>query len=104
MFNKLFRKCEENYYNKSEKCCHQDGRSQCNCFFCLHDQFYNDASDYYDCKNKLNYYVLNYGASYISEIYYYLGTSRLLNNFNNSINILSLGCGFAPDYFLSTNL
>lgn len=99
MFNKLFRQCKENYYNRKETCCHQKEQSQCDCSPCLHSQFFSDGSDYYECKNKLNCYVLNYGASYISEIYCYLQTSDILNKFSNTINILSLGCGFAPDYF-----
>ena len=97
-FDELFGQCKENYCNK-EACCHQERQEVCDCSVCLQKQFRAEGTDYYECKNKLNCYVLNYGACYISEIYYYLSTSGLLNNFNNSINILSLGCGFAPDYF-----
>ncbi|MDY4348879.1 hypothetical protein [Pectobacterium brasiliense] len=45
-------------------------------------------------------YVIKYGPSYISEIYHYLVTSQILTGFQNSIlNVISLGCGFAPDYY-----
>ena len=98
MFNELFRQCKENYCNE-EACCHQERQEACNCSVCLKKQFRGERIDNYECKKKLNCYVLNYGACYISEIYYYLNASNLLDNFNSSINILSLGCGFAPDYF-----
>jgi hypothetical protein len=47
----------------------------------------------------MNYYVLNYGPSYASEIYHYLSNSKILEGFGfkKDLRILSLGCGFAPD-------
>jgi hypothetical protein len=45
------------------------------------------------------FYVLNYGASYISEFYHYLSEAQILNGFNENLNVLSLGCGFCPDYY-----
>ncbi|MGD0168508.1 MAG: hypothetical protein ABSE54_02160 [Smithella sp.] len=55
--------------------------------------------DTYDCEKKMNYYVLNYGPSYASEIYHYLSNSKILEGFcdRKKIRIISLGCGFAPD-------
>ena len=56
--------------------------------------------DKYECPKNLNFYVLKYGPSFISEIYYYLSVSHILEHFQgNCINVLSLGCGFSPDYF-----
>jgi hypothetical protein len=48
----------------------------------------------------MNYYVLKYGPAYVSEIYHYFETSKILETYQNqTINVLSLGCGFAPDFF-----
>jgi len=60
---------------------------------------FHDRPDTYNCEKKVNYYVLNYGPSFASEIYHYFSTSQVLeNNFNNTtLNILSLGCGFSPE-------
>lgn len=46
-------------------------------------------------------YVLRFGASYASEIYYYLDESnfRAAIDVSRPLNVCSLGCGFAPDYF-----
>jgi hypothetical protein len=92
-----------NYCNQQLKalpCCHEDPvkSSNCDCYECLHDGFYATADDY-ECLKKLNYYVLNYGPSYSSEVYHYLSTSQILeNNFlDKKIKVASLGCGFAPD-------
>lgn len=55
--------------------------------------------DSYDCEKKVNYYVLNYGPSFASEIYHYLAFTQVLEEFESKrkLKILSLGCGFAPD-------
>jgi hypothetical protein len=93
--NKLLLKCNKNLI--SMPCCHSD-RRECYCYTCLHEDFYN-MPDKYDCEKKMNYYVLNYGPSYASEIYHYLFNSRILEGFNHQrkLKILSLGCGFGPD-------
>lgn len=49
----------------------------------------------------MNYYALNYGASYISEYYHYLNQSTFAKNIlttKQHVNVKSLGCGFAPDF------
>jgi hypothetical protein len=80
-------------------CCHGDGR-KCYCYDCLQPSFYVGGLDEYECSKKLNFYVLKYGPSYVSEIYHYLFISHILERFQgNNINILSLGCGFSPDYY-----
>jgi len=78
-------------------CCH--GQTPCDCYQCLRGGFYPGMPDNYDCRKKLSYYVLNYGPSYASEIYHYLRSSQILEYFvpQGVVNILSLGCGFAPD-------
>ena len=96
MFSNIITQCENNVL--SMPCCHNDGRN-CNCYSCLYSGF-RDTPDEYDCDKKMNYYVLKYGSSYISEIYHYLEDSQVLESLNkNSLNILSLGCGFCPDYY-----
>lgn len=78
-------------------CCHQDGRV-CDCSQCLSCGFYG-GEDTYACIKKLSYYVMRYGTVYTNEIYYFLlATGLLENNFKNDLKVLSLGCGFGPDY------
>lgn len=97
MFSHVLQNCKNNYLQMS--CCNDRAPNPCNCGLCLYEQFH-DNQDKYDCHKKMNYYVLNYGPSYISEIYHYLNKSKVLEKFNGqNINILSLGCGFAPDYY-----
>jgi len=98
MMEELLHKVNHNVLNMP--CCHTDGR-QCNCYTCLNKGYYNKEPNTYACGKKMNYYVLNYGPSYASEFYYYLHQSKIIESYylNNEINILSLGCGFAPDLF-----
>jgi len=88
--------CDQIY--RSAPCCHSDGRD-CYCYSCLHSSFYSPTPDTYQCQKKICYYIMNYGPAYSSEVYHYLSESQILeNNFNcQSMNILSLGCGFSPD-------
>lgn len=95
MFNQILTQCWNNY--QQMPCCHEQGHP-CNCYNCLNDGFYSHA-DEYDCDKKMAFYVLNYGRSYISEIYHYLTNSKILDNIAGKFNILSLGCGFCPDYY-----
>lgn len=82
-------------------CCHED-KSNCCCYDCLKEDF-RKRPDEYDCEKKMNYYVAKYAASYSSEFFNYLQKSAILDNYNNStLNILSLGCGFSPDYYAIT--
>lgn len=97
MMRELLLRCQRNL--SALPCCHTDGRP-CNCYNCLQAGFYNARMpDKYDCPKKMNYYVLNYGPSFSSEFYYYLQRSNILNLFRpgTEINVLSIGCGFAPD-------
>jgi len=71
------------------------------CFSCLRSNFQTQGADTYNCLIKLALYTINYGPIYVSEIYHFLEQSQLLeNNFTGivqSINVMSLGCGFGPD-------
>lgn len=91
----LLRQCDQNL--RTMPCCHEDGRV-CNCYTCLRGGFYG-ASDTYECEKRMNYYVLNYGPSYASEIFHCLGASQIIENhfLGKTMKVLSLGCGFAPD-------
>ncbi len=54
----------------------------------------------YDCDRKVIAYVIRFGAAYISEIYRYLESSKILEQYNNKIlNVIALGCGFDPWYY-----
>lgn len=57
----------------------------------------------YNCDRKALAFVKKYGASYISEIYHYLETSKILEQYkNNKLKVLALGCGFDPWYYAIT--
>lgn len=95
MFLNVLKQCDNEIARL--RCC--GDRSPCNCVESLTDD-YHQRKDSYNCQKKMDTYAIKYGPSYISEIYHYLEKSQLLNRFKNStLNIISLGCGFAPDYY-----
>jgi len=111
MFDNVLSKCKDNYdlcknnYEQTKKYCrYGDGLalilcSSKGCQECLNIDF-NEGPDNYDCYKKMNYYVLKYGSAFISEIYHYLNISKILEPYKGQrINVLSLGCGFCPDYY-----
>jgi len=105
MFDQVLSLCENNYNAAKKHCCHGGSNWSlilCNtmgCQECLRRDFHG-GPDNYDCHKKMNCYVLKYGPAYISEIYHYLNTSKILESYEGQcINVLSLGCGFCPDYF-----
>lgn len=96
LFN-LLKRCNSIYQNL--KCPH-NAASQCSdCF----RQGYYKGNEIYDCLKGLCYYVMNYGPAYVSEIYHFLTSSKLLEEYFyynkiSNIRVLSLGCGFCPDF------
>jgi hypothetical protein len=105
MFGQVLSLCEKNYNEAKNYCCHGSNNLAlmfCNssgCQECLKKDF-RERPDDYDCDKKMNCYVLRYGSAYISEIYHYLNASKILEPYKGQgINVLSLGCGFCPDYF-----
>lgn len=95
MFLNALRNC--NSQIEGLKCCGE--QTPCNCEECLRKDYYC-RNDTYNCLKKMDTYAIKYGPSYISEIYHYLAQSNILNNFKNSqLNVISLGCGFAPDFY-----
>ena len=71
------------------------------CLDCVKGNFRSYNRDTYDCVEKLAHYTIFYGPIYVSEIYHFLRESQILENnfleFDKSINVMSLGCGFGPD-------
>ncbi|MBG0785400.1 MAG: hypothetical protein H0S79_09875 [Anaerolineaceae bacterium] len=89
--------CDTQYReNKCENCVQ---KSKCNndCFSCLNDIHWheNKIRTDYDCVHLLDYYVCRYSHKYCSEIIYAL--EMLDFSEYPYFNILSLGCGGAPD-------
>jgi hypothetical protein len=97
MFNNVL--IRSNSRLSSLPCCKQDG-TQCDCVSCMNADFTSRA-DSYDCEKKMSTYVLKYGAAYASEIYHYLVASNFASKVDKSrpLNVISVGCGFSPDYF-----
>lgn len=70
------------------------------CLACLQYNYNPSGNDKYDCLVKVAYYSIFYGRLYVSEIYYFLKRSQILEKIMNNkkdIKVLSLGCGFMPD-------
>lgn len=70
------------------------------CLACLQYNYNPNGNDKYDCLVKVAYYSIFYGRLYVSEIYYFLKKSQILDKIMNNkkdIKVLSLGCGFMPD-------
>ncbi len=97
MFEQVLRNADERL--SELPCCKGDG-SECNCLNSLHEDFYS-RPDSYNCEKKMRTYVLNYGAAYASEIYHYLVATNFMGKINTTrpLKVISLGCGFSPDYF-----
>lgn len=99
MFNQKIIACD--HFLQTAPCCSTILGHMCNCYNELRSDFYTRA-DTYNCDKKMNYYALNYGASFISEYYHYISQSQSIQNIlrsNEHVYIKSLGCGFAPDYY-----
>lgn len=97
MFNDVLRR--SNARLPYLQCCKQDG-SVCDCVNSMNTDF-TSRPDSYNCEKKMSTYVLKYGAAYASEIFHYLMASNFVRKINTTrpLNIISLGCGFSPDYF-----
>lgn len=89
--------CDNEYSSYVCTGCHNHHLCQQDCKKCLDDLHYhkNTIRTDYSCEHLLDYYVCRYSYKYCSEIIY------ALNNVDLSqypyFNILSLGCGGAPD-------
>ena len=96
MLSNILNNCE-NAINQID-CCKGDNDA-CDCISSLMED-YSNRPDSYDCDKKMSTYVLRYGPIYASEIYHYLEHCNFSEwaSEKEEINIISLGCGFAPDY------
>lgn len=90
---------------ESTPCCEIPPLLSCECEEKL-DREYSINSGYvdtYTCIKKNSCYFLRYASGYASEIYHYLNKSEEINSKNHftssDINIYSLGCGAAIDYY-----
>lgn len=98
LMKKILEKCTK-LYNDELNCEEFDEKESC--LKCLTSSFYSQNSDTYNCLKKLATYTIEYGSMYVSEIYHFLEESQLFQKHfkeKDKINILSLGCGFKPDY------
>ncbi len=90
-------KCDELYYNSEECKDKYSNEYKFDCHKCLENSFYNKELDTYSCLKKLSLYTKKFGRLYVEEIYHFLNTSKILDNMQGKLNILSLGAGFCPD-------
>lgn len=74
------------------------------CYNCISSHFYtSDGNEKYDCIKGVAHYIMDYGPCYASSTYHFLYSSKILDTYpRNELNILSLGCGFSPDYYAFT--
>lgn len=89
--------CDHEYRNHECGSCQKEHLCNHDCKKCLDDlhYHYNKIRADYSCEHLLDYYECRYAHKYCSEMIY------ALNNVDLSkypkLNILSLGCGGAPD-------
>ena len=89
--------CDNEYSSYECTGCHKHHLCQQDCKNCLDDLHYhkNRIRTDYSCEHLLDYYVCRYSYKYCSEIIYALECVDLSRY--PYFNILSLGCGGAPD-------
>lgn len=104
LINEIVRYCDNEYRNADTehlcKNCNHPTKCSGSCKKCLeqvhyHSKYSNGKKDY-DCKNMINFYVCDYINKYASEMLYLLRQSKKLKEIKK-YNILSIGCGAAPD-------
>lgn len=103
LFDNIVNYCNSEYSAAdTEHICDDCQHSNCqgSCKECLEEIHYPtrypDGKKDYDCVNLINFYVCDYAYKYASEIWYLLRESSLLSELPK-INMLSIGCGAAPD-------
>lgn len=86
-------------YNNMPLC--PDFKDSVDCYDCISSHFYkSDGKEKYDCYKGLAHYIMDYGPCYASSTYHFLDVSGVIEGLNKeNINILSIGCGFSPDYY-----
>lgn len=89
--------CNNEYSSKKCTGCGNSKICECDCKNCLDDLHYhrNKLRTGYDCEHLLDYYVCRYSYKYCSEIVHALSQIDMARY--PYFNVLSLGCGGAPD-------
>ena len=98
LINTLTTYCETqfNQYGECQKCTHPSGKCSGSCLTCSEQiNFHKGGRSDYDCQKFIYYYVCRYSWKYCSEIIYALEQIDL--SAYPAYNILSIGCGGAPD-------
>lgn len=96
--NNIIKKCNKIIEENNQE--YSTYKNNNKCLDCVRDSYKPNGNDTYDCLIKLAHYTIYYGISYVSEIYYFLKKSQILEKIINNkkdIKVLSLGCGFMPD-------
>lgn len=100
MMTNLLDRCIQIIHESNQKC--NDYEERGNCISCVTNSFNGLNNDNYNCLEKLAYYTIYFGPMYVSEIYHFLRESQIIEKkflqLDRPINIISLGCGFGPDY------
>lgn len=104
--------CRKIFCGTSCQDCTNPQCNEKNCYNCLHSIHWPQKAQEegfppreYDCVNMADYYVLQFGVRYASEILYAWGNAEQDRKYEMSV--LSIGCGpctdlFAFDYLLQT--
>lgn len=89
--------CDEEYSSCPCEGCDRNQLCRQDCKNCLDDLHFhkNEIRTDYSCEHLLDYYVCRYSHKYCSEIIYAMENIDL--NKYPYFNVLSLGCGGAPD-------
>lgn len=89
--------CDYEYHNHVCGSCNREHLCRHDCKACLDDLHYhtNRIRSDYSCEHLLDYYECRYSHKYCSEMIYALSNVDL--SVYPRFNILSLGCGGAPD-------
>ncbi|MFR5875544.1 MAG: hypothetical protein ACLUFN_03540 [Eubacterium sp.] len=93
--NEIVNFCDNEFQKRRCEGCDKSCNHDCN--KCLYDLHYHkkEIRDNYECEHLLDYYVCKYSYKYCSEIIYALRSIDLSRY--NKFNIVSFGCGAAPD-------
>jgi hypothetical protein len=90
--------CNSQYVESERRC--EDCKNDCqgSCELCL-QAIFRGMSRRYNCRNIVNYYVCKYLYKYSSEITYLLKSLPNFFSHNDTLKVLSVGCGPASELF-----
>ncbi len=105
LFDELIKYCDNKYQEQQRQgscnpCTHDSNNCAGDCGTCLHEihfpREYPNGRKKYNCEKIVNYYVCQFSNKFASEILYALYSFDDMNEYD-SLNIVSIGCGPAPD-------